>query len=144
MNPPARARWPLLGVAVLLAALWALRAPIADQLLPRSATERLLADAEQALATGRLSVSDGSGALERFAAVLARDPDRAAARSGLERVARAALTAAEQRLADDDRSGALSMLNIARAAGAPGLRSEERRVGKECVSTCRSRWSPYH
>src|SRR3546814_13826119 len=25
-----------------------------------------------------------------------------------------------------------------------GSRSEERRVGKECVSTCRSRWSPYH
>src|SRR3546814_17495497 len=24
------------------------------------------------------------------------------------------------------------------------LRSDERRVGKECVSTCRSRWSPYH
>src|SRR3546814_13472321 len=23
-------------------------------------------------------------------------------------------------------------------------RSEERRVGKECVSTCKSRWSPYH
>src|SRR3546814_5710469 len=31
--------------------------------------------------------------------------------------------------------------------GTPMLRSErseERRVGKECVSTCRSRWSPYH
>src|SRR3546814_14407294 len=26
----------------------------------------------------------------------------------------------------------------------PLSRSEERRVGKECVSTCRSRWSPYH
>src|SRR3546814_5291437 len=26
----------------------------------------------------------------------------------------------------------------------PPGRSEERRVGKECVSTCRSRWSPYH
>src|SRR3546814_4731491 len=26
----------------------------------------------------------------------------------------------------------------------PIERSEERRVGKECVSTCRSRWSPYH
>src|SRR3546814_16043626 len=26
----------------------------------------------------------------------------------------------------------------------PMPRSEERRVGKECVSTCRSRWSPYH
>src|SRR3546814_12282125 len=24
------------------------------------------------------------------------------------------------------------------------VRSEERRVGKQCVSTCRSRWSPYH
>src|SRR3546814_16855706 len=31
---------------------------------------------------------------------------------------------------------------IARAQAAD--RSEERRVGKECVSTCRSRWSPYH
>src|SRR3546814_18827200 len=27
---------------------------------------------------------------------------------------------------------------------ASASRSEERRVGKECVSTCRSRWSPYH
>src|SRR3546814_21051304 len=26
----------------------------------------------------------------------------------------------------------------------PDSRSEERRVGKECVSTCRSRWSTYH
>src|SRR3546814_3741075 len=40
----------------------------------------------------------------------------------------------------------------ARAADSLGIaylvvnrdRSEERRVGKECVSTCRSRWSPYH
>src|SRR3546814_20146515 len=30
-----------------------------------------------------------------------------------------------------------------REAPQPG-RSEERRVGKECVRTCRSRWSPYH
>src|SRR3546814_7859368 len=29
-------------------------------------------------------------------------------------------------------------------AGRPAARSEERRVGNECVSTCRSRWSPYH
>ena len=27
---------------------------------------------------------------------------------------------------------------------ASSLRSEERRVGKECTSVCRSRWSPYH
>src|SRR3546814_5316798 len=31
-----------------------------------------------------------------------------------------------------------------KAAHGEGKRSEERRVGKECVSTCRSRWSPYH
>src|SRR3546814_212369 len=33
-----------------------------------------------------------------------------------------------------------------RSAGQESVsrRSEERRVGKECVSTCRSRWSPYH
>src|SRR3546814_7455529 len=30
------------------------------------------------------------------------------------------------------------------AVADPQPRSEERRVGKECVSTCRSRWSPYH
>src|SRR3546814_10470357 len=30
------------------------------------------------------------------------------------------------------------------AARSGTQRSEERRVGKECVSTCRSRWSPYH
>src|SRR3546814_2878334 len=31
-----------------------------------------------------------------------------------------------------------------RNGGVARSRSEERRVGKECVSTCRSRWSPYH
>src|SRR3546814_17691974 len=30
------------------------------------------------------------------------------------------------------------------AGGIFAFRSEESRVGKECVSTCRSRWSPYH
>src|SRR3546814_7125499 len=38
---------------------------------------------------------------------------------------------------NDDRLDRLSLLIAAH-------RSEERRVGKECVSTCRSRWSPYH
>src|SRR3546814_11816690 len=32
----------------------------------------------------------------------------------------------------------------AETSAALGFRSEERRVGKECVSTCRSRWSPDH
>src|SRR3546814_14365204 len=33
---------------------------------------------------------------------------------------------------------------LAESLGVSPRRSEERRVGKECVSTCRSRWSPYH
>src|SRR3546814_12134440 len=35
-------------------------------------------------------------------------------------------------------------ISEAEAQIASAARSEERRVGKECVSTCRSRWSPYH
>src|SRR3546814_14251327 len=42
-------------------------------------------------------------------------------------------------LADD-----LGEAQPADAARPERRRSEERRVGKECVSTCRSRWSPYH
>src|SRR3546814_14063457 len=37
-----------------------------------------------------------------------------------------------------------SDLEIADRETVRQLRSEERRVGKECVSTCRSRWSPSH
>ena len=35
-------------------------------------------------------------------------------------------------------------MGAAKYMGGYKVRSEERRVGKECVSTCRSRWSPYH
>src|SRR3546814_3735186 len=38
----------------------------------------------------------------------------------------------------------LDLPDVARKINAANGRSEERRVGKECVSTCRSRWSPYH
>src|SRR3546814_10038047 len=44
--------------------------------------------------------------------------------------------------AADRRSVAGCGCHVDSAGG--GQRSEERRVGKECVSTCRSRWSPYH
>src|SRR3546814_18376371 len=59
---------------------------------------------------------------------------------------------------DATRNSCISPQNRSRLAAAMGdfefpqdedcltlnIRSEERRVGKECVSTCRSRWSPYH
>src|SRR3546814_6154994 len=35
-------------------------------------------------------------------------------------------------------------MRVTRSPSRSNPRSEERRVGKECVSTCRSRWSPYH
>src|SRR3546814_13508805 len=43
-------------------------------------------------------------------------------------------------------SGTLSSVDAISAGTRPprAMRSEERRVGKECVRTCRSRWSPYH
>src|SRR3546814_11935419 len=65
------------------------------------------------------------------------------------------LTSAPVAMLDDDRPRAhwSEVLILAeQLAAEPRLipadpvddRSEERRVGKECVSTCRSRWSPYH
>src|SRR3546814_1274508 len=42
------------------------------------------------------------------------------------------------------RSAARKTAGLRQAIAKHALRSEERRVGKECVSTCRSRWSPYH
>src|SRR3546814_5179437 len=44
------------------------------------------------------------------------------------------------RIADED----LQDSNVAILEQKRVDRSEERRVGKECVSTCRSRWAPYH
>src|SRR3546814_8332516 len=43
-----------------------------------------------------------------------------------------------------ERSGLSHKGRRARQSACGSSRSEERRVGKECVSTCRSRWSPYH
>src|SRR3546814_3344028 len=48
----------------------------------------------------------------------------------------------DMRQAYDDRDTMLYALSV--GAGLGRDRSEERRVGKECVSTCRSRWSTYH
>src|SRR3546814_15940820 len=43
-----------------------------------------------------------------------------------------------------DAEPGLVMIDDRHTFADPAARSEERRVGKECVSTCRSRWSPYH
>src|SRR3546814_18097233 len=46
-------------------------------------------------------------------------------------------------LADDGTVG-VKLVNDEGLVEFRPVRSEERRVGKECVSTCRSRWSPFH
>src|SRR3546814_2754509 len=53
---------------------------------------------------------------------------------------------AEQALANiDPTAEGVDLIQYHTVRGLLALeRSEERRVGKECVSTCRSRWSPYH
>src|SRR3546814_18501313 len=53
---------------------------------------------------------------------------------------------AHRRMAHSEARGdfALAQPRSGRTPPFDDVRSEERRVGKECVSTCRSRWSPYH
>src|SRR3546814_11585160 len=52
---------------------------------------------------------------------------------------------AQQSFIKSGRVRALGVTSLQPAPSLPGIpRSEERRVGKECVSTCRSRWSAYH
>src|SRR3546814_15676156 len=41
-------------------------------------------------------------------------------------------------------SAGIGFIALSGVAVLHGVRSEERRVGKECVRTCRSRWSRYH
>src|SRR3546814_15410150 len=69
--------------------------------------------------------------------------DRAAQRARPE--AQRVRSAIHFEMIEEDR---LELLEVAIVVGVvdrhPVLRSEERRVGKERVSTCRSRWSPYH
>src|SRR3546814_14501226 len=70
--------------------------------------------------------------------------DEAAIKEELERLG-AAYISADAQSSNEKQIADIEGL-IARGANALIVlaRSEERRVGKECVSTCRSRWSPYH
>src|SRR3546814_14538808 len=95
-----------------------------------------------------LEGADGvTGLLRKHGAVIRcrRRFDKSSGR-GIQRLARLFRKIAEHRV--DARSGDRPDIagEIAPALRIVGAleRSEERRVGQECVSTCRSRWSPYH
>src|SRR3546814_11682697 len=62
--------------------------------------------------------------------------------SGIEDAEGSALAIVEQPEIGRAKLGGGRFVGAARKSAA--RRSEERRVGKECVSTCRSRWWPYH
>ncbi|WP_240126800.1 hypothetical protein [Thermomonas alba] len=131
MSAVWRARWQALprtartllltvaGVALVAAALTALRDPLGRWLWPDPRYDVLRQRAERALRAGRLSASDGSGARELFEAALALQPDQLEAREGLDRVAQAALARAAARLDAGDLAGAQTALQLARELQAP-------------------------
>lgn len=119
---PARRRWwPWLLACALLAAVLvvAFRKPLADWLWPQTRAQALRVQAAQALAQGRLTAADGSGARELYEAALAMDPDCDEARVGLGQVAEAALAQARVATAQDRFADAHASLRLARALSVP-------------------------
>jgi hypothetical protein len=120
-----RWRWALaVAVIALVALMFALRGPIAERLWPVAEAEALRLQAETALQQGRLSADDGSGARELYAAAMAIDPDRAELRSGLSRVAQAAVQQARSASERSAFAEAHRQLQLARALSAPRAQTE--------------------
>ncbi len=122
---PRRA-WPWMRLAVAVALIAGLvlllgqwREQIGQRLVPDSAINLQIEQAQQALARGDLSQADGSGARERFQAVLARDPDHLAARAGMAAVRDAALAQARAAIAVGDDATARARMDMARGMAAP-------------------------
>ena len=123
---PPRRIWPWVLLVLVLVTAGALalmlgqwREQIGQRLVPDSAINLQIEQAQQALARGELSQPDGSGARERFQAVLARDPDHLAARSGMVAVRDAALAQAREAMARGDAATARARIALARGMAAP-------------------------
>src|SRR5690606_22289483 len=116
-----RRTWLLVAASLvlLLAAAVLLRGPVGDRLWPQPRVHDLTAQAEAALAAGRLTAADGSGARELFEAAMAIDPDRPGPRAGLARVAEAALEQTGSALAAERFAEAHAMLQLARELSIP-------------------------
>jgi len=128
-RPAIAARWPakrsiaVVAVAVVAIALVALREPLADRIWPQTRAQALRVAAEDALRRQRLTAADGSGARELFEAAMAIDPDAAEARSGLARVAEAALAAAARAGAHNRFDEGHAHLRLARELAVPEARA---------------------
>jgi len=112
-------RWALLVAVLLFMALVLLRRPLANWFWNEPQIEQLLDQGDRALAAGRLSAADGSGAREWYQAALALDGDRSQARTGLARTAQAALQQARDALDAGDLDAARRALALARELQVP-------------------------
>lgn len=111
--------WVVAALFIAFVSLLLFRQPLADRLWPETRAQGLRERAAQALARGRLTAADGSGARELYEAALALDPDRNEAREGLVRVAAAALAQTRAAIADNRYADAHAGLTLARALSAP-------------------------
>lgn len=112
-------RWAALVAVLVFALLVLARRPLANWFWNEPQVEQLLDRGDRALAAGRLSAADGSGAREWYQAALALDGDRTQARTGLVRTAQAALQQARDALAAGDPEAAQRALALARELQVP-------------------------
>ena len=112
-------RWAVVGLAVLLLLLVVFRRPLSDRIWPEASAQAFRDRAARALAHGRLTAADGSGARELYEAALAIDPDANDARTGLMRVAQDALAQAIVAIDHGRYADAHRALQLARDLSAP-------------------------
>lgn len=112
-------RWGALVVVLLLTLLAVFRQPLANLFWPDTRIQQLLDNGQAALASGRLTAPDGTGARQYYEAAQALDSDRSEARDGLARVARTALEQARQATARGDFAAAHTALALANELQVP-------------------------
>lgn len=116
-----RAGWLVAAGLLMVLALVFWREPIGERVLPDPRMNQQLELAQQALAQGKLSAADGSGARELFESVLAADPDQMTARQGLVEVRNAAIERAQLALSRHRLLQARNNLALAESLSAPAV-----------------------
>ncbi|MEO7250996.1 MAG: hypothetical protein ABIW30_00125, partial [Arenimonas sp.] len=104
------------------------RGAISERLVPDAQLNQQLVRAQAALARGKLSAADGTGAREVFESVLAADPDQMNARQGLIDVRNAAIARAQLALGGHRRLEATQNLALAQALSAPEVQLQSLRA----------------